>query len=471
MLKPKIGLLPLYLELYDRVVPNARPRIEEFYSLIASEIERRGVDVVRAEVGRVASEFDDAVKAFEEAGVDAIVTLHLAYSPSLEAADVLASTKLPIIMLDTTPTFAFGPRQDAGEIMYNHGIHGVQDLCNILIRHGKPFEVVAGHWERSNALDRVVMWSRAAKMASAMRSARVGRIGDAFAGMGDFSVSEDALAATIGLEVVACDFMKLRKLIPEETDREVRAEIKADSARFINEGVDKQAHLDTTRACLGVRRWIEDERLTAFTFNFDAIDESTGLPTVPFLEASKAMARGVGYAGEGDVLTASLIGALASEYPETTFTEMFCADWQGNRVFVSHMGELNIDLTAGEPVLLVKDLPYLNVKNPAFAVGRLRRGRAVLVNLAPGPENTYKLIVSPVKMLDVDEDKMTDTVRGWFSPPMPLTEYLEEYSWLGGTHHSALVYYGSEERIDVRDTMETIIKFGVLMGWNVAALE
>ena len=65
---------------------------------------------------------------------------------------------------------------------------------------------------------------------------------------------------------------------------------------------------------------------------------------MPFLEISRLMERGIGYAGEGDVLTAALVGALMKVYAETTFTEMFCPDWKGNSIMLSHMGEINVCL-------------------------------------------------------------------------------------------------------------------------------
>jgi L-arabinose isomerase len=34
---------------------------------------------------------------------------------------------------------------------------------------------------------------------------------------------------------------------------------------------------------------------------------------------------------------------------------------------------------------------------------------------------------------------MKRSVRGWIRPARPVAEFLEEYSRLGGTHHSALV--------------------------------
>jgi len=462
MTKASIGLLPLYLELYDRVLPGARPRMDAFYETIASEFRNRGLDVVASPVCRIRPEFDHAVDTFVEAGVDAIVTLHLAYSPSLESADVLSRVRLPIIVLDTTPAETYGPRQDPEELMYNHGIHGVQDLCNLLTRRGKSFRVEAGHWEKSDVLDRVATWAEAASLAAAMRNARVGLIGRPFEGMGDFAVSPDILRGAIGPQTVETDFAALAALLPAENDPKVEAEMEADRAVFLVQDLDAHAHLSTTRACLAVRRWMERERLTAFTFNFSQIKRSAGFPTAPFLEASKAMARGQGFAGEGDILTAALVGALASKYPDTTFTEMFCPDWENETVFLSHMGELNPRLADGKPVLLRKEMPWVEGESPVLAVGRLRGGEAVLANLAPGPNETFTLVLAPVEMLSVEgEDRMADSVRGWMRPKTPLKDFLADFSYLGGTHHSALVY-GAET--------DDLLRFGELMGWRTALL-
>lgn len=459
---PKVGLLPLYLELYDMAMPEVHPQVEQFRELIVAQLEERGLAVVAGPVCRVEEEFIAAVRSFEDAQVDAIVTLHLAYSPSLESASALAQTRLPIIVLDTTPAYEFGPHQSPDEIMFNHGIHGVQDMCNLLIRKGKAFHIEAGHWEKSDVLDRVVKWAKAAHLARTMRAARVGQIGGTFKSMGDFAVPAEALRATIGIEIVPCEPSFISSLLADINEDEVEAEIIANLARFTADGLDPEAHRRTVIASLAVRRWLEQEKLSAFTINFMAVDRTSGLPTVPFLEASKAMARGTGYAGEGDVLTAALVGALASMYPGTTFTEMFCPDWSNNSVFISHMGEMNINLAVQKPRLIEKRYSFIATDSPVVAVGRFRPGEAVLVNLAPGPDDSYTLIIVPAVMRNVDgEDKMADTIHGWFRPDLPLVDFLAAYSRLGGTHHSALVY---------GDVAEEIAKFGEMMGWRVKIL-
>lgn len=461
MRKPKIGLLPFYLELYDRAMPEVRPRIDAFKDTIANELRERGLDVVDVPVCRIKPEFVKAVHTIEQSGADAIVTLHLAYSPSLESEEALALTDLPIIALDTTPSFDYGPQTNPDELMYNHGIHGVQDMCNLLVRNGKRFWIEAGHWKQSDVLDRIASCARSAQMASAMKTARVGRIGEPFAGMGDFAVDPTELA-NIGIEVVSCDFSRLKELLPPEDSPEVHTEVEGDCQRFSGQALKSEAHVRSVRAGLAVRRWIDEERLSAFTMNFLAFGRSAGIEVVPFLEASKAMSRGIGYAGEGDVLTAALVSALASVYPETTFTEMFCPDWESERIFVSHMGEVNIDLCAEKPLLKEMPFPWTDAQNPVVAVGRLKPGEAVLVDLAPTSAGVFTLIASSVRMADVHgSDRMQELIRGWFKPPVPVADFLASYSRAGGTHHAALVY---------GNVIQEIVRFGEMMGWNVVCI-
>ncbi len=462
MKHPKIGLLPLYLKLYDEAVPNMRPRVEEFYKTIAAELEKRHISVITSPICRVKEEFERAVKTFENSGADAIVTLHLAYSPSLESAEVLAHTELPIIVCDTTPTFSYGPEQDPAELSYNHGIHGVQDMCNLLIRNWKPFQIEVGHWEHSDILDRVAMRVQAAQMASHIRKAKVGLIGEPFKGMGDFHVPASQLKETIGIETKVLDFKYFQELISSVTEEEMKAEEEKDRRRFLFEDVNQEAYARSLRIGLAVKKWIEEEALAAFSFNFMNVNRASGFDTVPFLQASKMMAAGVGYAGEGDVLTAALVAALSLASPDTSFTEMFCPDWENNSIHLSHMGEMNYRLSAGKPKLLEMDYTFGDAENPVFVVGRFRPGDVLLINLAPLGDDVYRLIISPAAMLDVPgQDNMEERVRGWFKPSLPIEDFLAQYSTCGGTHHLALTYGASARLIET---------FGQMMGWETVVI-
>ena len=435
MAELKLGLLPLYLQLYRNVAPAYDPIVVKFAETIAATIKEAGADVVLAPVCARADEIGPAVTKFEASNVDAIVTLHLAYSPSLEAIDALAKTRLPVMMLDTTPDFGYPV--DHTTLMANHGIHGVQDLANRLRRAGKPYKVFVGHWENSNVIQKLLESAEAAKCANAFMHSRVGRIGGDFKGMGDFVISDEAMKR-LGIECVNMDMKDYK--VDESRLKPVIDELNAIKNM---ETADRETLVRASAiASLMVRDFIEKEKLTAFTCSFlDACD--SGVPTIPFVEACLAMSRGIGYAGEGDAMDAAWVGAILKVIKDTTFTEMFCPDWKTGRVYLSHMGEVNAALLQN-PALCMQKGKYLHDPKPLAFTGSLRPGQAAIVNLAPGPGDIPELITIRGEITPFPEND-NKRISAWFRPVTPFCDFLRKYSECGGTHHSALCY-------DVKDS-------------------
>lgn len=441
MTQPHIGILPLYIALYDELGLEPRRIQGEFTEQVAMMLRYEGLAVTVAPICCLRSETASAMAQLTAANVDLIVTLHLAYSPSLESVDILAAQPLPLLLLDITPDLDFGLDVDLDRLMYNHGIHGVQDMAAMLRRRERDFAIVAGHLSDHCVRQRVTAIARAAQATVALHRTRALRVGADFAGMGDFQVDPGVLKAKLGVDVQAIEVSALLPEIAQVTEEQIATEMAADRAAYRVE-VDEAIHRHTLRLCLGLRRYLNSGNYQAFSMNFLAFTEQDGpLSVVPFLECSKAMARGIGYAGEGDVLTAALVGALQTGFGDTTFTEMFCPDWSGGTIFLSHMGEINPALAADTPVLFEKPYPFSAAQNPAALACALRPGKAILVNLSPGPRDTFRLILAPVEVLaDGTHPSMQHSLRAWVRPAWPVEEFLETYSELGGTHHSALVY-------------------------------
>lgn len=457
----KIGLLPLYIALYDDHGSSSRTRLEPFYEALAQGFEAKNITVVRAPFCRLHDEFKQAVASFEAAGVDCIVTWHAAYSPSLESAEVLSATSLPIVILDTTETFDFGFDQNPKEIDYCHGIHGVMDMANLLIRHRKPFAIAAGHYPSSDVLDRSIGFIRAAVAAQALKGSRVGSIGGSFQGMGDFLISDSELKERFGVTVVYADGKELAELKNAVSEKEVKSEMEADlSSCSVLEPFSPESHRLTVQNCLAVRNWLKKHDLAAFTANFLEIRPETGLDVMPFMEACKAMARGVGYAGEGDVLTASITGALMQGFPDTAFIEIFCPDWKGDTLFISHFAEMNYNLAADKPEL--REIPYSYGKaaNPVVGFAGYRGGKAVYLNIFRDADE-YRLLIAPVTMLSTPKGAFTGQIRGWMKPPRAVSDFLQAISRAGVTHHSCLIYGADIEQLEY---------FGQLLGLKVTKI-
>lgn len=457
----KIGLLPLYVKLYDDKLPELRIRLEKFYGEIVKMFEGRNITVLTSDFCRVADEFQSAVGRFERENADAIVTLHMAYSPSLESIDALSGTKLPLIVLDTTQTLEFTNEQNPDEIMYCHGVHGVMDMCAMLTRRGKRYAIAAGHYKESDVVERACGYIRAAVSAKSLPASRVGLIGGDFEGMGDFQVPDDELKNRFGIEVLRLSAAEMSGYYETITENETECERQENREKYLmNDNVIPEEYDKSLKSCLAVRKCVKAKRLNALSVNFSRMGKESGLPSMPFLECCKSMERGIGYAGEGDVLTASFVGALLQGYPEATFVEIFCPDWKNNLVFLSHMGEMNYRIAGCTPEITRAGVNYSPGEFPYAGYSRMKGGKGVFLNISRGKDD-YKLLLSAAEMVSYDDDNFSGAIRGWMATGGTCADFLRDLSVNGATHHSIFVYGGE---------VQSLRYFGELLGLETVVI-
>lgn len=121
------------------------------------------------------------------------------------------------------------------------------------------------------------------------------------------------------------------------------------------------------------------------------------------------MTRGIGYAGEGDALDAMLAGALIRTFEMASFVEIFCPDWKDDRLFLSHMGEMNYRTADGTPEIRMRSSNYTDSVMPMAGYACYRPGRAVYANVYRD-ETGYCLLASAVEMQQITDDKNFDSV-------------------------------------------------------------
>jgi L-arabinose isomerase len=128
------------------------------------------------------------------------------------------------------------------------------------------------------------------------------------------------------------------------------------------------------------------------------------------------------------------------------------------------MGEISPAVAGDRPRVIAKPFFGGGSLDPAVLTCAAKPGPAVFVNLAPGPDDRFSLIVAPVEVLAEDaslDPAMRDVVRIWIRPQGRVVEFLEAYSRAGGTHHSALV---------LGDRAEAVAAFGRMSGLDVVRI-
>lgn len=472
----KIGFLPLDASFLEDSVPGFAERTgrfcEEARKTVEEWLRRENAVLITPPEGKTVNSeaaVKRAVDHFEKAGCDGLIVLFLSYSPSLNLLGPFSKTPLPLIFLDTTGRFDFMEAEGAGELMFNHGIHGVQDICSLLSRAGKPYIVEAGHIGEQlpggkGLKDKLLGRITQVRLASAFSKERVGLIGNPLEGMGDFRVDFDILHERTGVEVVPLDLQELA-----ETALDIQGPRRS-SGPGDKSGADRFPSLGSVTAenmalTLGyekaLRREAEKHSLTSFASNAFVFKDATESGVVPFYAFSRLLYEGFGYAGEGDVVTAALTGALLKACEgKATFTEMFCPDWKQDRVLLSHVGEMNFSIS-DDADLIEKTYALTGTKAVALR-GHYRSGRAALLNLVPKAGAAFRLIEIGGETEETpDNPALENTVRGWFRPERGLVSMLEAYSYAGGTHHLALVY---EQESDL------FSEFARLMSWEYVRL-
>ena len=461
--KARVGLLGLMLELYD-LVPGLKPMMAEFAGELAdtlspfAEVDFPGVCNTREQVAR-------AVADFEADGKDLIIVVLLTYAPSHIALPALCKTHLPVLILNTQQLYAVSESVSSMETTKNHGMHGVQDLANVLLRAGRDFHIVTGHYKDGRTLSEVKAWCDAARTADFMRHVRIGLLGYAMEGMGDFGLDETAFLAQAGVEVRHIPMKAVAERAKAAPNEAIAAQMADDRQRFqFQEGITQQEHEASSRLEWALREIIQERGMHGFTAHFMAVGEEDRLNTLPFLAASKLLGEGYSFGGEGDVTSAAAVAMMHELAGVANFTEMFNMDFAGNAALMMHMGEGNWKMARkDEPVHLVRsELGLVDLRvAPLLLAFSLEPGDVTLVSLTTLSGGKLKLVVTEGEVLDFPYVADLGRPHYKFRPKGDLSDFLTRFSEAGGSHHQALAY---------GHWVSTVKKVAALMGIECAVV-
>lgn len=452
--KAKVGLLGLMFELYDRI-PDLKPIMAKFAEELVETLSPFA-DVNFPGVCNTRLQVDKTVADFELNGVDLLIVVLLTYAPSHIALPALLKTKLPILIFNTQKAYSITSDITSKVTLQNHGMHGVQDLANVLLRSKREFHIVTGHYQDAKTINQIRQWCEAARVVSFLRQCRIGLLGYPMEQMGDFAIDETAFLAQIGVEVRRISMKRLSLEASNAPDNEISRQIDFDQEHFeIAPQITQEEHQASSRLEWAIRKILREENMHGFAAHFMAVAEDGRVDTLPFIAASKLLGEGYGYGGEGNLTSAAAVTMMQKLADAANFTEMFTMDFHGNAVLMSHMGEGNWKLAIEDmPVRLVHStlgLVDLQV-TPLLLTFALKPGKVTLVSLTTLANGQLKMIATEGEVLDFPPIKELSTPHYKFAPKGKLSDFLTRFSMEGGSHHQALAYG------HLADTVEKIAK-------------
>jgi L-arabinose isomerase len=328
----------------------------------------------------------------------------------------------------------------------NQAAHGDREGGFMHTRMRIERKVVVGHWQDSEAVDRLAAWMRAARGWAALQGAKFVRFAD---NMRNVAVTDgDKVAAEMrfGYSVLAHgvgELVEAMKGVSEKAIDALCAEYEATytMAKDLRKGGARQANVrEQARAELGLKGFLEAGGFSGYTDNFEDL---TGMKQLPGLATQRLMDQGYGFGAEGDWKTCALVRAMkvmgAGLEGGTSFMEDYTyhLDPKNPLVLGAHMLEVCPSIAAGKPSLEVHPLGIGGKDDPARLVFTTASGPALNASMMD-LGNRFRLLVNEVEVVKPPKAlPKLPVARAVWAPKPDFKTACAGWIYSGGAHHTA----------------------------------
>lgn len=450
--KPRVGILGLTLEFYEEAAPGLHEDREAWVrtAILPALAPVADVSFTRAVCRR--EEIDEVVAGYESDDLDALLVVCLTYAPSQLSLPALKRTRLPILLWNTQELFGVGADYDGQTMTANHGVHGSQDLANVLLRSDVSFKYITSHLHDAHGLEPLADFFQAAAAVAGLRQLGLGLLGYPFPGMGDFAMDSTDLIDKFGCRCTQLplgEYINLTEAAPPEEISGLQTCYR-DSFDVDNDVTDADLEA-TARAEWALREMLSQRSLQAFSYQFLAFGEDDRVVTVPFVAACRMMTDGIGFGGEGDLIGATGTWLLNRLQGPASFSEVFSIDFEGNSLLMSHMGEANVAMARRDRKvrLVAKDKPLVPIRGRQLSLATtFEPGPATLAALTIGPQRRWRLIASHMNIEDFGPLPTMQVPHFKISPQNAnIRDWLTAYAMAAGPHHNAICFGDARQRI------------------------
>ncbi|MEB5480192.1 L-arabinose isomerase [Shouchella clausii] len=331
----------------------------------------------------------------------------------------------------------------------NQSAHGDREFGFMVSRMNIDRKVVAGHWQDARVMKRIGDWMKTVNAYQESKQLKVARFGD---NMREVAVTEgDKVEAQIklGWSVSGFGVGDLVEVIDRVSTEDVNALM--DEYRNLYTfrpdaniaAVEEQARIE-----IGLERFLQQGDFRAFSTTFEDLH---GMKQLPGLAVQRLMAKGYGFAGEGDWKTAALLRVLKvlAGNVGTSFMEDYTNHLEPGQEMIlgSHMLEVCPTISAQKPEIVVAPLSMGNKEDPARLVFKGKAGRALnaaLIDMG----SRFRLVANEVEAVENPHEMPKLPVASVLWKPLPsFSEATEAWIYAGGAHHTVFSYEISKEQL------------------------
>ena len=339
----------------------------------------------------------------------------------------------------------------------NQSAHGDREFGFIMSRMRINRKVVVGHWQDHESLNKINGWIRAAAGWNDWQGAKFARFGD---NMRNVAVTEgDKVEAEIkfGYSVNTYgvgDLAAVIDAVSESAIDQVIAEYE-DSYTLVpalqKGGAQHSSLRDAAKIEIGIQTFLEDGNFKGFTTTFEDLH---GIVQLPGIAAQRLMAKGYGFAGEGDWKTAALVRAMKVMGSGLKGGNSFMEDYtyhfhpDNRMVLGAHMLEICESIADAKPNCEIHPLGIGGKADPVRLVFNSGPGPALNASIVD-MGNRFRLLVNEVMAVTPFNQLPNLPVARVLWKPYP-NMHTGCAAWIlaGGAHHTCYSQNLSSEHLE-----------------------
>lgn len=437
----RVGVFGIGLQAYWAQFPGLKERLEGYQREVERHIEALEIEVVSAGLVDTAPAAVSAAQAFAGADLDLIVCYVGTYATSSQVLPVVQRSKAPVLILNLQPVEALDyDTCDTGEWLANCSTCCVPEIANTFARARVQFRVVSGTLRDDPvAWDEIDGWCRAARVARALRSSRIGFLGHTYPGMLDMYSDFTMVSAQTGAHIEVLEMCDLDACVRAAGEAEWRARLKLAGEVFTLENVTPESLEWAARVSAGLDRLVEKFDLDGLTYYYRGLDanlyERLGAGLI--LGNSLLTARGIPASGEGDLKTCLAMMILDRFGAGGSFTEFYAMDLKEQFVLMGHDGPGHVAISADKPVLRGLGLYHGKRGDGVSVEFSVKTGPVTLLAMTQTADGNLKMLTAEGESLPGPILRIGNT-NSRLRFPLGPREFVNRWCEEGPTHHCAL---------------------------------
>tara|TARA_X000000368_G_scaffold84789_1_gene64207 strand:+ start:399 stop:1805 length:1407 start_codon:yes stop_codon:yes gene_type:complete len=442
-----IGLFSIGLDTYWDQFDGLLDNLEDYHNQINNKLCDMEVNVIDLGMVDNTEKAQIAAKKFKQSDVEIIFLFVSTYALSSTVLPVVQKAKVPIVILNLQPVAqldyksfnALGDRGKMTGLWLEHCQScSLPELSSVFNRAGVDYQIVSGYLQEDYVWQEIGDWVDAAKVALAMRTNRVGVLGNYYGGMLDVYSDLTQQSSVFGnhFEILEmCELFEFREAVSKQ---DLKKKINEFNDKFnVSEECDPLEIERAAKTSVALDKLIKKHNLGSLAYYYEGTGEYENIVTSLIAGNTLLTGRHVPSAGECEIKNVQAMKIMDLFGAGGSFSEFYLSDYVDDVVYLGHDGPAHIAISEGKVSLV--PLPVYH--------GKPGKGLSIQMTVKHGDITVLSVVQhknGDISLQFVEGESVEGPILGIgntnsrYKFPMGARKFMNEWSIGGPSHHCAI---------------------------------